>query len=286
MHRLRFLTYIIPLFLFAQTTVSIFAQGNDNKDNTKGHPANAHDILTGNTPEEKIYTLRKQEFIDNAAESYRDTSFANISFTFNSDKHLPLYLDSDGLKGLSPFKDDIQEGMQRDAGIPSTISLTAAIEALVKSYQKNKKGKKVKNLSVPTDMEIDVLKILWVEETATASEIYAKLDSNTTIHSEELQNVLSQMTTKGFLDRKKISPSNEFNLFGFAQIELSSKNRKNKVYLYWPIITKKKLFTYLDAEHYLALVESQHKNDIDLKNNDFKSNYQIFLEKKLYRLFE
>lgn len=288
MHRLRFLICFISVSLFIQTPGSIFAQSNEKNsaDSMTVHPPKAHDILTGNTPEEKTYALRKQEFIDDATASYWDTSFSDITFTFNSEKHLPFYLDSEGLKGLAPFKDSIQEGIQRDTGIPPTISLTDAIQALVQSYQKNQRRKKVKNLSVPTNMEIDVLKILWVEESATASEIYAKLDSNISIHSEELQDVLAQMTTKGFLDRKKISPSHEFNLFGFAQIELSSKNRKNKVYLYWPIVTKKKLFTYLDAQRYLALVEGQYKHDIDLKNNDYKNNYQIFLEKKLYRLFE
>lgn len=290
MSLLRFLIYLFFFCLNFQLSSLLFAQNKQSSASDTTSPkvesVKARDVLTGNTPQEKIYTVRKKEFIDNATEDFTDTSFSDLTFTFNSDKHLPLYLDKEGLKGLAPFKDSVQDQIQRDTGIPQTVSLTDAIQSLVQSYQK-KQSQEVKDLTVPTDTEIDVLKILWVEESATASEIYAKLDSSaSSIHSEELQDVLNQMVTKGFLDREKISPSHEFNLFGFAQIELSSKNRKNKVYLYWPIVTKEKLFTYLDAQRYMALVQSQSKNDIDLKNKKYESNYQIYLEKKLYRLFE
>ena len=67
---------------------------------------------------------------------------------------------------------------------------------------------------------------------------------------------------------------------------MSSKNRKNKVYLYWHIITREKLFTYLDAKRYLALVAARSDNDYDIRKNDYTRNYQKYLEKKLYRMFD
>ncbi|MCH7676146.1 BlaI/MecI/CopY family transcriptional regulator [candidate division KSB1 bacterium] len=129
-------------------------------------------------------------------------------------------------------------------------------------------------------MEIEVLKVLWVESAATSSEIYAQLDSTIRITSQDLQKILEQMADRGLLDRKKISPSHEFTFFGIAKIELSSKNRKNKLYLYWPLLRKGKLITYLDAKRYLALSSSE------TTSTNGRPTLAKRLEEKLYRLLE
>lgn len=281
-------TILIPLIL--SLSVNVFAQlgPNDSEETKVNEPENAKNVLTGNTEENKLYILRKYNFINNALINISDTSDSIMAFDLSSEQQLPLFLDSEGLKGLAPQSLDPigDELRRRNSDIPPTIPLNDAIKNLVESFKKSPKKLENRDLPIPTDMEIDILKVLWVEGSATPSEIYANLDTSALIFAEELQTVLESMVSRGFLDRKKISPSHEFNLFGLAQIELSSKNRKNKVYIYWPIVTRERLFTYLDAKRYLALVAARNDNDYDFKNNDYKNNYLKYLEKKLYRMFE
>ncbi|NIR51151.1 hypothetical protein GWO43_21305 [candidate division KSB1 bacterium] len=125
------------------------------------------------------------------------------------------------------------------------------------------------------------MKHLWTRMAATPSEVYAALDTSWRLTAEELNEVLEQMTHRGFLARQKVSPSNEFSLFGIAQIEMSSKNRKNKVYVYWPVVQKNKLVTYLDAQRYLAY-SSARKH----ASNGVSNDYYTFFEEKLMRLLE
>ena len=278
---------LIVAFVLLASAVTIHSQDNSSeKESTE--KTNAKDILTGSTPEERLYEYRKQKFLDGTLVNFSDSLNNHLKFTIESQSALPFFLDAEGLKGFAPgtSTDPIDDEIRRKSGIPPTVPLNSAVKYLVDYFKKKPGPKDIEDLPIPTDTEIAVLKVLWVEKSATAGEIYAKLDTNTIIFADELQRLLEEMVNKGFLDRKKISPSNEFNFFGLAQIELSAKNRKNKVYLYWPIITRESLVTYLDAKRYLALVSARDSKGVDLKSNDYKSNYQIYLEKKLYRLFE
>jgi len=267
-----------PAVIFGQTAPSKTAAADSVRS-----------ILSSSTRADQEFAARKYQFIREAVAGLVDsTSGASLSLRFEGKNALPFFLDADGLKGLNPDgifrRDDIPQARNRD--IPPTISLNQAVESIVESYKKSRRNARRNKWPVPTDLEIDVLKVLWVEGKATSGEIYAKLDTSTMIFAEELQNVLKNMVDRGFLDRKQISPSHELSLFGFAKIELSSKNRKNKVYLYWPIVTRKKLHSYLDAKRYLALVASHGENDVDIKHGKYVNNYQKYLEKKLYRMFE
>ncbi len=285
--------FILPcsLMLFF-SHFSALAQSEADSTEKKQQDYKAKDILTRNTPEQKLYTLRKIKLLDDATEdvspSLSDTGGSDIAF--NLDAPLPFFLDEEGLKMLDPgpgTQDWIGEELQRrHTGIPPTVTLNDAIRSLMESFKKRKpERRETRDLPLPTDTEIDILKVLWVEKKATAREIYTNLDTSRVIFAEELYAVLERMVERGFLDRKKISPSHQLSLFGIAQIELSSKNRKNKQYLYWPIVTKEQLFTYLDAKRFLAMA-ARSENDYDLKNNKYQANYQKLLENKLYRLFE
>jgi len=55
----------------------------------------------------------------------------------------------------------------------------------------------------------------------------------------------------------------------------------NKLYVYWPIVPKGRLITYVDSQRYLALASA--------KNNSIKArkySYQRYLAEKLYRLVQ
>jgi len=283
-----FTVLLLLLFIFAVSAIAQTDETSKTPNRPKRHEK-TKDILSKNTDAERKFSLRKQQFVDAAVSGLSDTSRSGtLFFELAKEQRLPFILDSKGLQGLNlgssdPIGDDLR---RRQADVSPVIPLNQAIQNLVKNLGKSKPKPASGNLPVPTDMEVDILKVLWVDGTATASQIYAKLDTNAVIFAEELQDVLKKMVNRGFLDRKQLSPSNEFGLFGLAKIELSSKNRKNKVFLYWPIITRQKLFTYLDAQRYLALVSAQNDQDYDIKNNRYASNYQKYLQKKLYRMFE
>lgn len=280
------LVFCFAMPLFAQSETKETRKTKEEIKDTK--QANAKDILTNSTPDKKLYTLRKIRFIDEATENFKGDVDTNLAFERALDEAMPFFLDKEGLKAFQPgpgTQDRVGEEWQRQhVDIPPTISLNEAVRSLLQTLNKPRK-ENARDLPVPSDTEIDILKILWVEKEATASDIYSKLDTSQVIFAEELRSILGQMVDRGFVDRKQISGSNEFSLFGIAQIELSSKNRKNKEYLYWPIVTKEHLFTYLDAKRFLALA-ARNENDYDLKNNDYAGNYQKVLESKLYRLFE
>ncbi len=289
---MRFRTILALLILSTTITFGRVACQTDDPETSQAPPPKdkTKDILSKNTAAEREFSLRKEQFITAAVNGLTDTtSQGSLFFKLAKERRLPFVLDSEGLQGLDPGPggDPIGDELRRrQADVSPTIPLNQAIESLVQSLRKTDKKRSDENLAIPTDMEIDILKVLWVEGGATASEIYSKLDTGTVIFAEELQDVLANMVDRGFLDRKQLSPANEFSLFGIAKIELSSKNRKNKVYLYWPIVTREKLFTYLDAQRYMALVSAQNDQDYDIKNNPYASNYQKYLEKKLYRMFE
>lgn len=251
----------------------------------------AEEVLSSATTEDKDYALKKYIFLDEAVGAVIDTALTgDLKLEFESGTTAwPFFLDKKGLQGLLPMDPtyspyDIPQ--MRNPDIPQTVPLTQAVQSLLEAYRKSRKNAKHGQWPVPTDLEIDVMKVLWVEGQATSGEIYAKLDTSTMIFAEELQAALARMVDRGFLDRKKISPSHGLNMFGLAQIELSSKNRKNKVYLYWPVVTKEELYTYLDAKRYLASIEQRSKDDYDIQNNKYVDNYQKYLEKKLFRMFD
>lgn len=306
---------IISSILLSSLTLPISVLGQaehtDDKNSDSTH-LDAKDILTGNTPVEKEYILRKHNFISNLITAFFDSNSSDMEFQLNSDELLTFSLDANSLRGLAPSSsepvgyllelldpEEILRGLAPGSSDPLghllqpeeiptmiLIPINPIVRYIVNRLKKKPKSLKDKNLPIPTDREIEILKFLWVEKEATSKEMYAELDTSVTIFAEELYAVLESMVYRGFLDRKQISPSNELDFFGASMIEMSSKNRDNKVYLYWPIVTREKLFTYLDAKRYLTLAESKDENDYDVQGNDYQNNYRIYMEKKLCRLFE
>ncbi len=291
----------LPLSVLAQ------AKHTDNKNSDSTY-FNAKDILTGNTPVEKEYMLRRHNFISNLITDLLDSNRSDIEFQSYSDGLfganslrgltlsssdpvgylLQLLEPEEILRGLVPSSSDPLRHLLQPEEIHTMLSIpiNPIVRYAVNSLKKKPNSLKDKNLPVPTDREIEILKFLWVEKEATSRKMYAELDSSVTIFAEELYAVLESMVYRGFLGRRQVSPSNDLDFLGTAMIEMSSKNRKNKVYLYWPIVTREKLFTYLDAKRYLTPIESKDVNDYDLQGNDYQDNYRKNLEKKLYRLFQ
>jgi predicted transcriptional regulator len=90
---------------------------------------------------------------------------------------------------------------------------------------------------IPSELEINVMKVLWQKQEATGSAIYAQIDS-AQLTAVDLKHVLDAMTERGLLERRQISPRHEFTILGTFAIEESSLNRKNREYLYRPQVTR------------------------------------------------
>ena len=281
----------IRFFLIGLTATLIFtktsqAYSKERKEAYVELPAEAKDILTGRTPEQKLYIIRKFHFIRNATTGISTiigSAEADLSFEFQSQQPL-LYLTKEQLHKTYPHGPDPfgQELHRRLSDTPPTLPLFSAyLLGVPDAVEKAPKFTFIPHVSIPSNTEIDVLKVLWQQPGSSSSEIYANLDTVTHVTSEDLQKVLASMSDRGLLARKKISPSHNFSLFGIVSFELSAQNRKNKLYVYWPIVPKGRLITYVDSQRYLALASA--------KNNSIKArkySYQRYLAEKLYRLVQ
>jgi len=105
---------------------------------------------------------------------------------------------------------------------------------------------------IPTETQIRAMDVLYTKKKATQLEIYPLLDASEPITAQALNRQLEALMDKGFISREKISPEFHFMLFG-TPIEISSKNRKNVLYVYESKVDKKKLLDFLQAQLYLNM---------------------------------
>jgi hypothetical protein len=235
----------------------------------------AIDLLTGNTTEQKMYLVRKLDFVNatltqitsslDSSESvlYFQAKPPLVTFSLTAEE---LHKISQG--NIDPIGDALR---RRFMDAPPTLPLFAVF--FLGNHQRLQNAKLSQGLPIPTDVEIDILKVLWLNPGLSSIEVYAQLDTLGHITFGELQDIMNGMNQRGFLARKKISRANEFSVFGIAEIELSPQNRRNRLYVYWPVVTKEKLITYLNSKRQPSFasaqatryekVESENKNHIE-----------------------
>ncbi|MGH7456423.1 MAG: BlaI/MecI/CopY family transcriptional regulator [bacterium] len=205
-------------------------------------------ILRGEAQYTREQWLRRQRFIENIF--IQNASLYDSTLFFRLEKKSALSLNQSELRSLSPRVDNIDERLRREQlGAPSLFNVGNLIGAGVKYLAERfgAGGAKPQPLAViPSDLEIEVMKVLWQQPEATTSTIYAQLDS-TRLTAVDLQRVLDAMAERGLLERRQISPRHEFTILGAIPIEMSAKNRKNREYLYRPQVTRQTMLTFLDA---------------------------------------
>jgi len=265
--------------------LSLFAAGSvaaQTANDATVEALKAKDILTGKTASAQLFAVRKYSFIESTVNSFSwahdDTS---LTFQLQPKPNVSLYLTPEELHQITPVGPDPEgpEIRRRQSDTPLTMPLNQLLQGLAESLNKSSKKLSDGTLPLPTNLEIEVLKIVWGRTAATSSDIYSQLDTSWKITSEDLSLILEDMANRGFVDRQKISPSHEFSFFGVAGIEMSSLNRKNQVFLYWAVVPKDKLITYLDAKRYLAYSRAS-----EAAANGEAHGYYKTLEEKLYRL--
>jgi hypothetical protein len=155
------------------------------------------------------------------------------------------------------LKDDIGDIIEkRNMGTKPILLSTGEI---AKSLQKPEIIKPKFDF-IPTEIQVQAMKILYTNKKTTQVEMYSQLNPELPITAEGFNKTLEHLVKKGFLQRKKNSPENIFTIqtpLGAFPLELSKKNRLNPVYLYKPYVNPEKLMTYLQSLLYL------HKERLD-----------------------
>ena len=134
---------------------------------------------------------------------------------------------------------------------------------------------------IPTVTQVRVLDVLYAKKKATQLEIYPLLDTSQPITAEGVNRQLEALMNKGFLSRRKISSEYHFMLFG-TPIEISSKNRKNVLYVYESKVDRKKLLDFLQAQLYLNMeklrTQPADSAAITLRIHALQQKIQILIE--------
>lgn len=140
--------------------------------------------------------------------------------------------------------------------LPLGQALNQGARYLASLRSKKKAEKPVRFDSVPSEADIQVFRVLWSKPQARDHEIYAAMDSSIKLTAVDLNRVLTRLTEKGMLKRKMVSPQNEFTL-PLGTVEMSAKNRRNRVYEYETRVKPQELLVFLQA----VLYETEHRKN-------------------------
>lgn len=182
-----------------------------------------------------------------------------------------------------PHQDRVQRDLYRQQlGHAKPLPLNQAIgqgaKYLSDMFSKNEKEKPVRLDFVPSEAELDILQTLWEQPKSTDVYIYAALDTSIHLTAVDLNSVLERLSQKGLLTRQLVSPRNEFT-FPLGKVEMSAKNRKNRVYQYESRIAADEVMRYLQA----VLYNVEHgQTPSDSSNSEFVKS----LKKKIQSLLE
>jgi len=106
---------------------------------------------------------------------------------------------------------------------------------------------------IPEETELQALNVIWQNRRATDVMIYASFDTCLKVTAEDLRKTLDGLVGKGLLEKKLVSPRDEFTFFGLtgdSGIEMNNTNRRNRVYEYTPLLCKEEMRDYLNAVLY------------------------------------
>jgi len=219
-----------------------------NATSATGDSLDAKAMLSGENQQTREQWRRRQIFVDNVlTQGAINTSDSTLLFRIK--RQSPLSLNKSELNAIPPRTDQIEEKIRREQlGLPPMFNIGDLIGKGVKYLaEKFGAGAEKNPLAViPSEIEVEVMNVLWEKNAATSVEIYANLDS-VRLTAVDLQQTLAFMTARGLLDRRQISPRHEFTVLGAIPIEMSAKNRKNREYLYRPQVTRQTMLSFLDA---------------------------------------
>jgi predicted transcriptional regulator len=227
--------------------ISFAAQAQDTTA-TRSDDLSVEQVLRGETKLTRDQWLRRQLFVENIL-TQSAVNLSDSTLLFRVQSQSPLSLNKSQLNAIAPRVDRIDEKFRRDQlGLPPMFNVGTLIGKGVKYLaEKLGAGPSSNPLAViPSELEIEVMSVLWEKNAATSREIYVDLDS-AKLTAVDLQQALANMADRGLVDRQQISPRHELTILGVFAIEESSLNRKNREYLYRPKVTRQTMLSFLDA---------------------------------------
>ncbi len=203
--------------------------------------------------------LTREQIIDEVLKQViRDSTRPGLSFSRRSRALVPHPAYSDSLTGPPPMRrDPIEEELDLRAGRTPVLDFGDAarsIRSLVDRSQKKQKRPRLQDLPPLDPEELHLLTVIWEKGSATGPQIYASLDSSVRMTAEMTWRVLRRLARKGYLAEKLISPQSPFTIqtpFFSVPIEMSAKNRRNREYLYRPLVGETEILHFLVAQKYL-----------------------------------
>ncbi len=179
---------------------------------------------------------------------------------------------------VDKVQDDINK---RNTGTQAPLPLNRALQEgaqyLSDLLNKDKEEKPVRLTFIPSESELAVLKVLWENPKVTDHDIYTSMDTSVKITAEGLNKVLDGLTEKGLLQRQVVSPRNEFTL-PVGKVEMSAKNRRNRVYEYQTRVKSEDVLRYLNAMLY------QVEHDSTSRDSERRAKLAASLKEKILSL--
>ncbi len=102
----------------------------------------------------------------------------------------------------------------------------------------------------PTTQELCVLKELWTAGSATGPQLYQRMDPALVPSAEWLNALLEEMAARGLVRRRLISPQDVLTVttpLGSMEVERNELNRRNRVYQYWPTVSREAVLHYFQG---------------------------------------
>lgn len=206
-------------------------------------------------------------------------------FTHDLGDSLPLQKSTTPLdlgEPLPPYYfDRIEQDInKKNTGTGKPFMLGDLLRAGVKYLKQEEKKKNSVRLDfIPSDVEVAIFKAIWQKENITDQDIYSSLDSTLLITAADLNRTLEVMTRKGLLSRKLVSPRNEFTVMG-AAIEMSAKNRRNRVYAYQSRVSSEHMIQFLQA----ALYQVENRQKIYLRRPVGTDDSAVYIRDKIVKI--
>lgn len=207
----------------------------------------------------------KYALSDSLAKLWSPSSYSQLEFNITT----PGFLDFENNIAFDPelFRSAWEGDFRKRAygGEEPFIINPAQIISSFKKDKKWEKGKKeFRDNFIPSNLQLDVLTVLWREEKTSQLEIYAGIDAAYPITAEKLDYQLERMVKLGLLERKIISPQNKFMILTPLKVfllEKSSLNRKNRVFLYRTRVEKDQIVKLLMTRFYRVRNENVGRSD-------------------------
>ncbi len=176
-------------------------------------------------------------------------------------------------------RDIYQKNMGHAPAVPLGQALGEGAKYLSDLFNKHDDDRPVRMTFIPTKVELEILKAIWDQTSVTDIEIYAAMDTSIRITAVDMNHALEHLENKGLVKRELVSPQHLFT-FPLGQVEMSRKNRRNRVYLYKANIAADEVIRYLQA----ILYEAEH-GAVQAEDSSQASHIES-LKKKVMQLLQ